>query len=76
MKKTLLVVVVMALIIGLTAGVALAKSDNAKGQGQGQELLLQPETQEFTDVEGHWAAWAINKAKARGIFEGYGDGTL
>jgi len=74
LKKTLLVVVVMTLIIGLCAGTALAKSDNGKGQGQGQELLLQTETQKFTDVEGHWAAWAINKANSKGLMVGHGDG--
>ena len=39
MKKTLLVVVIMALIIGLCAAAVSAKSDD--GQGLGQALSLQ-----------------------------------
>ena len=75
MKKTLLVIVIMALIIGLCAAAVSAKSDD--GQGPGQELSLQQGgILVFSDVEGHWAAWAINKAQARGIFSGYGDGTF
>ena len=75
MKKTLLVIVIMALIIGLCAAAVSAKSDD--GQGMGQELSLQQGgILVFSDVEGHWAAWAINKAQARGIFSGYGDGTF
>ena len=75
MKKTLLVVVILVLITGLCAAAASAVSDN--GQEMGQALSLQQGgIQEFSDVEGHWAAWAINKAKARDIFEGYGDGTF
>jgi hypothetical protein len=79
LKKILLIVVVMALVICLSAGAASAKSDNGKGlgQGQGQGLELQKsETQDFTDVEGHWAKWVIKKAQARGIFEGFEDNTF
>ncbi|MFX4263655.1 S-layer homology domain-containing protein [Pelotomaculum propionicicum] len=79
MRKTLLVVVIMALIIGLCAGVASAKSDNGKGLGQapGQQMKLQQaDTQEFTDVQNHWAKWAIKKAQTKGYLEGYGDGTF
>jgi hypothetical protein len=79
LRKTLLIVVIMALIIGLCAGVASAKPGNGKGlgQAQGQELdLQQPDTQEFTDVDNHWANWAIKKVQKKGLFEGYGDGTF
>lgn len=77
LKKTLLIVVVMALVICLSAGLASAKSDNGNGQGQGQGLNQQTsETQEFTDIEGHWAKMVIKKAQARGIFEGFGDNTF
>ena len=77
MKKTLLIVMVMALVICLSAGAASAKSDNGKGIGQEKVLNLQTSvTQDFTDVEGHWAKWVIKKAQARGIFEGFGDNTF
>lgn len=85
MRKTLLIVVIMALVIGLCATVASAKPDNGQAHGQGKGLLKAPglqfklqqaDTGEFTDVQNHWAKWAINKAQARGIFEGYGDGTF
>lgn len=79
MRKTLLVVVIMALIIGLCAGVASAKPGNGKGLGQAPGLqfkLQQAEPQEFTDVQNHWAQWAIKKAQQKGFLEGYGDGTF
>lgn len=73
LKKTLLIVVVMALVICLSAGLASAKSDNGNGQG----LILQTSgAQDFTDIEGHWAKMVIKKAQARGIFEGFGDNTF
>lgn len=79
MRKTLLIVVIMALIIGLCAGVASAKPGNGKGLGQAPGLqfkLQQAEPQEFTDVQNHWAQWAIKKAQQKGFLEGYGDGTF
>lgn len=79
MRKTLLVVVIMALIIGLCAGVASAKTGNGKGLVQAPGLqfkLQQAEPQEFTDVQNHWAKWAIKKAQQKGFLEGYGDGTF
>lgn len=81
LRKTLLVVVIMALIIGLCAGVASAKPGNGKGKGlekaPGQQMKLQQvEPQEFTDVQNHWAKWAIKKAQKKGFLEGYGDGTF
>lgn len=79
MRKTLLVVVIMALIIGLCAGVASAKPGNGKGleKAPGQQMKLQQaEPQEFTDVQNHWAKWAIKKVQKKGFLEGYGDGTF
>lgn len=79
MRKTLLVVVIMALIIGLCAGVASANPGNGKGLGKapGQQMKLQQaEPQEFADVQNHWAKWAIKKAQQKGFLEGYGDGTF
>lgn len=74
MKKALLLGTALLLVILLCAGAAWAKPDKAQGQGVG--LQVQQVMGEFNDIDGHWAMGTIVRLHAKGLLQGFGDGTF
>jgi len=67
MRKILSVFLTLTLLMALSVGSAFAKPGNGASVGKAKG---------FTDIEGHWGKASIMKVQAKGLFNGYEDGSF
>lgn len=71
MKRVLSIVLAVTLVLSLSAFPAFAGNGNGKDNGNSHKA-----SKEFKDMKGHWGKDSVEKIQAKGIIEGYSDGTF